>query len=633
MGQRSWLCIGLLILGGTFVEPVFADDLYEARTRYRQAVFAFETGRASDFRNARNALQNYPLHPYLVYYDARSRLSRLGPSEAATLRNSLEPSHLAGRFFRAWLKTQAKRERWSRYLEHYQPTTNTEARCYYLRALYKSGSRAEALAEVEDLWTVAKSQPQACDPLFETWIAQGGVTEAVAWRRLGLAVKANEVTLARYLLKFFEGKPSASAASAFYNAQARPAVVKDPSVFPDTMRGREALAHGLVRFARREPDEASELWRRYQNRFDFADEDIRQIDGRIDLAHARNGAMPANAPNGHDPSIIQGIAEEAVRHQAWETASDWIAALPDEKLGEARWRYWLGRAKLANGDPAHGHRLLGDLARERTYYGFLAADTIGREGVLNSRGVASSSTARTQLRRHPAVQRMTELYAVGDLVNARREWRSVFPDMHPDQQATLIELATDMGWLHQAIIAANREPLNDLLHVRFPTPYKGVFQRHAFEANLAPSLLFAVSRQESAFNPRAISSAGARGLMQLMPGTARLTASRVRADRPSAGDLLDPMINVRLGAHHIAELMAKYDGHRALMAAAYNAGAGRVTRWTRDAAGTPTDVWIENIPFRETRNYVKNVLAFNYVYASLLGDRVPVLGAHERTIP
>ena len=232
----------------------------------------------------------------------------------------------------------------------------------------------------------------------------------------------------------------------------------------------------------------------------------------------------------------------------------------------------------------------------------------------------------------PPVRRMTELYAVGDLVNARREWRYALPLLDETGRRDLVELTARIGWGTQAIFGARDGEMADLVAIRFPRPHSDVFRRHAFQSELPLQFLYAIARQESAFNARAVSSAGARGMMQLMPTTARLVADRVRVKRPSRTDLFNPDVNVRLASHHLARLMRRYRGNRALVAAAYNAGESRVDRWTKDVDGLPTAVWVERIPFRETRDYVKGVIAFAHVYARLAGEDPPVLAPHERTV-
>ena len=580
------------------------------------------------------SLEGYVLHPYLVYYDARSRVNHLSPDAAAAVRERLTDMPLGERLYTTWLLVQARRGRWQRYRDHYVPQTRADAQCYYARALYRTGDRAEALALAPGLWRVGESQPKACDPLFEAWMAGGAPSESLAWARLGLAIGNNERALARYLLRFFQGSAK-KAAQAYYDGHRSPAIVRQRARFPDTEYGHEALAHALIRHARREPKAAANLWRRYQERLNVSAGTSAHIGWQLELALARSGEFPqATEQPAERPSAIRnGMAEASVAHRRWASAAQWIDAMSEANRQTHRWRYWLARASVEDGNPERGQALLAALAQERDYYGFLAAERLGQAPALNERTASASAEAQSAVRRHPAVQRMVELYAVGDAVNARREWNRVYDELPTEGRAALVELAAEIGWVIQAIIGASRAELTDRLALRFPTPFPHIFKRHAFEANLPLAFVFAISRQESAFNPNAVSSAGARGLMQLMPATARATARQARLPQPATAALFDPATNVRLGAHHLAHLMRRYDGHRALVAAAYNAGSARVNRWLKERGGIPTDVWIETIPFAETRGYVKSVLAFSQVYARRLGHPARMLQEHEQAVP
>ena len=605
-----------------------AADRYEDRSDFKRAVFALETGRTSEFKRLKRDLEDYPLAPYLEYFEALRRISSIDPGEARDLQEQWDGTPLRRRFFRAWLMAQARAGRWTRYLEHYDNDSDTRARCYYLRALYKSGRRAEALDQVAPLWTVGTSQEKACDPLFEAWLAAGRLDEETAWNRLHLALQNNSVTLARYLLRFFS-EPLRTTASRYIEVHTRPRNVADLARFPDDDYGRQAVVHGLVRYAAREPEKAMRLWPRAELRFDFADYQRAHALQNLVLAMAEQGSLPASADPSFAATVIEGIADAAIAHGRSDVARDWIEALPENERTKVKWRYWLGRSQLELDDET-GFDRLAQLASQRTYYGFLAAHELGIEPSLNEQRPTAEPFL---LATNPTVVRLTELYAVNDLSNARREWLFLTSQLGDGEAGSLVELLSRMGWTDLAIIAANRADLNDLLEIRFPTPFLHSFQRHAFQTGVPVNFLLAVARQESAFNPVAISSAGARGVMQMMIGTAQDTASAMRERKPSKASLLDPMVNIKLGSHHVAELSAKYQNHRALVAAAYNAGQYRVDRWIREARGVPTVVWVEQIPFRETRNYVKNVIAFSYVYAARLGMPQPVWGAHEQTIP
>ena len=614
------------------LEPLLDQDgLYDDRLDYKRAVAALRAGRSREFRRTAAKLADYPLKIYLDYYQAQGRVSTMGAKRAHELRTEFAESPIGERFYRQWLNAQVRRGRWDVYLANYEPTESASGRCNYVRALYRSGEREAALKQVRDLWVAPESQPKTCDPLFEVWIAGGHLDQDAVWERLALALDANEVSLGRYLLRFFN-TANAGPGRLYYDAHVRPRTVRSMRRFPDTDGGRRALRHGLLRYAEDQPENALDLWRKAAAEYAFSAADKRYIHEWLTAASADGGAVPADGPAEFSTAAVEHIASALIRHQHWEAAARWVVALPEALHATPQWRYWLGRALDAVGDPAAREHLTA-AAASRNYYGFLAADRIGATPALNALPPRNDPSAERALLAVPTVRRMVELHAVGDLVNARREWRYAARTLDDQQQRLLVELTSRIGWIEQAIFGARDAELLDMVRFRFPTPYLSIYRRHAANVNVPVTLLLAVSRQESAFNPKAVSVAGARGLMQLMPSTARLVANRLRVGAPSNRDLVDPDANVHLASHHLAALMARHNRHRPLVAAAYNAGEHRLKRWVRQAQGMPTDVWIERIPFRETRDYVKGVIAFNHIYDRLLGETRTVLAEHERRIP
>lgn len=615
--------------GGREATPSLSP--YEQRLAYQRAVFAIRHGRSGEFRRERAKLRGYALQPYLAYHDAQRRLGSLSAKRAADVRAALADTPLAALFHRSWLNAQVRRGRWDVYLAHYEPSEDAAARCNHLRALYRSGKRTEALDQVRPLWIAPTSQPKACDPLFEAWIGAGRLDQEAVWARLERALDANEVSLARYLLRFFNAA-NAAAGKLYYDVHTRPRRVRSLTRFRNDANGRRALRHGLLRYAKQRAPEALALWRDGAAKMAYSDAERRYIEEGLIAAVAESGQAPSQGPSGFAPENTLRIAEALVWHGQWGPAAAWIQALPADIGAKPRWRYWLGEALRRTGAEAASREQLLAIAGLRTYYGFLAAEALGQTPALNTVEPRLDEAGRAALLGTPAVRRMTELYAVGDRVNARREWRYAAASLPAAQQRDLVKWTAAIGWREQAIFGAREGEATDLLDIRFPTPHIDIFRRHAFQTNLPIHFLYAIARQESAFNPRAVSSAGARGLMQLMPRTARHIADRVRLARPSSDALLIPEVNVRLAAHHLARLMRRYNGNRALVAAAYNAGEQRVARWLKDADGVATSVWTERIPFRETRDYVKAVIAFAQVYARLAGETPPVLAPHERTV-
>jgi soluble lytic murein transglycosylase len=608
-------------------------SVYEQRDAYRSALGHLHAGRSAEFRRLRDSLDDYALAPYLDYHHVNSRLSSVSDGEMHAFQERHGDLPVAAIVHFRWLKHLGARRQWQRLLDNQRPTTDAELRCYQVRALYASGEREAALSQVGELWTVGRSQPKACDPLFEAWIDAGQLTEGRVWERLQLAVAAGQTRLARYLLRFLEGPLSRSARS-LYEVHVDPAKITSGNAYAaDDPYTRSVIAHGLNRLSGRDPQAAAKAWQRYQDTHTFTADETRDIGERITLALARQGEFPSHRDDSVSEGFAVAMAEAALKSENWPQLLYWLERLPEQHRTELRWQYWLARALTQTHVGSERARLTYQaLADARNYYGFLAAQQIGQTPRLNPAPQRDDPVLLAQIKAVPGFVRALELYAVGDLINARREWYALLPQLDTAQQYHAARLAQQIGWVAQSISTANQAQLHDNLELRFPIVYPEDFQRISHATTVPKPFLLAVARQESAFDPRARSPANARGLMQLMPPTANMVAGRLGVASPTVTDLYDPRLNIELGGHHLASLLNRYDHNRPLAAAAYNAGEGRVNRWLRSSNGQPMDVWIENIPFSETRNYVKNVLAFTQVYAQLLNSPVPMLEAPTSTV-
>ncbi len=626
--QIIWTIL-LLVPASAGAEPISS---YEQRALYKSALDALTAGQTTRFREAQQQLSDYVLAPYLAYHELQSRLSSASANEIRNFQTFHGDLPAAKIIHYRWLRRLGNRREWRTFLDNYADTSDAELNCFRLRALYGTGERAQAFAEVPELWMVAKSQPKACDPLFDVWISNDQLTERMVWTRLKLALEANGRTLARYLQRFFKGS-TAQLATAYYNVHVTPSNITRTNRYrTDSAYARDVVRHGLIRLSRREPAAAKKAWRVYRRSDAFSDEDSQAIDTAIAIGFARDGRFPDPADT-IPTAAAPDIALAAITIEDWAQAAHWIDRIGGEERLERRWQYWLARS-LA-GSVLHSDRAqltFTSLAMERDYYGFLAAEQIGTPMRMNNEPLALTPAQINQLRRQPAVARAIELYAVGDLINARREWRDLLPALSDEDRAAAAALAQSIGWITQGIRTASAPSLHNTLVLRFPLAYEDTFQKVAHTTDVARSFLQAIARQESAYDPRARSSANARGLMQLMHPTANGVARRIGVTPPSVAELYDPSVNVELAGHHLAALLDRYDRQRPLAAAAYNAGESRVERWTKNRSGMAMDVWIEIIPFRETRNYVKNVLAFDQVYSHLLGSPVPMLKVHETSL-
>lgn len=531
------------------------QGLYQQRAAYKTALIDLSAGRTSAFRRGKARLADYALYPYLEYHELRRRLSSASTDEMLDFRASHGDLPVAQIMFRSWLKRLGQRRDWQGFLEHYEPSTDATLRCYHLRALYGTGSRDEAFDGVAELWTVAKSQPKSCDPLFEVWIDSGKLTASVVWQRLQLALKKNQRQLARYLQRFFEG-PYKPWAQSLYNVHVTPTTITRTSRYAtDNELSRQVIAHGLERLAGKDPAAADKAWQSYRNSHDFSADERASVDEMIMIAQADDGVFPTTRPAPISAGLAVGMAQAAVAQRNWSEAYYWIEQLPADQLESNRWQYWFARSLATTHLGSERARLAyRALAEERDYYGFLAAERIGSEARLNRSVHSLNAVHVNQLRRVPGVNRAAELYAVGDLLNARREWNKLIPELDPEDQSHAGYLALQMGWTRQGIRIANAAKLHDHLDLRFPLAYQEVFQRISAVTTVPHSFLIAIARQESAFDPRARSSANARGLMQLLPSTATLAARRSKLPAPSTSDLYNPAVNVEISGHHLANL-------------------------------------------------------------------------------
>jgi len=606
------------------------------REQYREALTHLRAGRRTEFERLREGLEQYALYPYLDYAVHQQRLDRLKKEEVGAFRQRWRDTPVADRLYLAWLDRLAERDDWRTYVDAFEPGQDAARTCYYLRGLLRQGEAQLAFDQVAPLWLVPYSQHKRCDPVFKAWIDAGRLTERLVWQRLALSLEANERTLATYLTRLLTG-PRHREALLFLRVNRNPGTVTQHSLFRrDSSRIRTIVGHGLRRLARTDPEAAAEAWLRFEDELAFEPGTARRIDQEVTRLLARKGTLidvPDLSPtaDGRHFDTAEALVVAAIQHGAYERAIRWIDTIDPDRDGDPRWRYWLGRALL--GSPttlAAGRDVLAALATERNYYGFLAAERIGREPVLNAVEPDVAESARARLDREPGFARLRELYALDDRLNARREWRMVAPRLDAELSVAAVVAIAEMGWTDLAVIAAGDAGMTDYLSIRFPRPWPRQYARAAKATALPASFLYGVTRQESAFWESAVSTAGALGLMQLMPPTAARTARALGLRSPSRSQLLTAAVNIPLGSNHLAALVKRYGGNRALAAAAYNAGEHRVDRWLDERPFVAIDLWVDMIPFLETRNYVKGVLAFSYIYGQLLDDPQPFLTERER---
>ncbi|MBN7797961.1 transglycosylase SLT domain-containing protein [Parahaliea mediterranea] len=627
--MRYRLCLTFLVaLAGWAAGPAAAAnyDLDRARDDYEDAVSALRGGRNREFQQLRDQLDQYPLSIYLDYFNLSRQPSAIRPVEARQFVRDSEGSPLGNRLLAAYLERAGRERRWRDFLALMpQEPNSVELKCYYFRARLADGDPLAAWEGAERLWVHGESRPKACDPLFSAWIKAGELDDDIVWARMLKAFDARQ----RSLLRYVGSKGSdrlAPWADKLQRVYASPAVLPRLTLPPDQPRSRDIVSHGLAYLARYKPERALHHWRQYQNDMAFSPEQREQVEAAIVLhslfaESAANRAWVDTAlPRLKQDRLVEIRLRWALAERDWQSMAALLPVLSPGAREANVWRYWQAHVQEVHGEVEAARAALAELATERDYYGFLAADRLGRPYAFNAKPIVLANDRRDALLQLPPVRRVGELNFHRETNNAHSEWYQLLKRSENGQQEALASLAASQGWYRMAIDAANRARAWDALDLRFPLPYQDTFTRYASLHQVPSTELMAIARRESAFYPRARSPVGARGLMQIMPATGRQVASAL-GEPHDTGALYDVEHNVLLGSAYYRQLLDRFDGNRVFALTAYNAGPHRVDRWRHKPGETvPAEVWIETIPYRETRNYVQAVLAYNVVFRHLRGE-------------
>ncbi|RDE24316.1 hypothetical protein DV711_01630 [Motiliproteus coralliicola] len=619
------------------------SKLEQQRQQYRQGVKALNQRDYKTYERLLPKLSDYPLYPYLLYQRHRQQLDKLSAEQLQQFEKNYSDSPLARRLYQSWISEQAKRKRWQVLTDNYRPeSAGISLQCQYLWALHQQGQTDKMLREVGSIWVHGSSRPKACDKPFKVWLESNQYTEQHAWDRFWLALEKGNTKLAGYVRKRLnnpEWKRQAEQALSWHRRPkqlSRFQLVSDQPLSAEQQRlllitlkrlGRLEPLMGLDQLERLaaalqlEPEVQQQLYRSFAVRqLRRYPDSIGELSQRLDPQH-------------QDPQILEWQLRNLILRQDWSAVTKLLEQLPESERERDRWRYWQARALEAEGGDkaiATAASIYNELTFERSFYGFMAADKLGGGYQLNNRTLAQDPDYIGQLARKPGLIRARELYLHNQLRDARREWYASTRQLSREQRYQAAQLARQWGWYEQSIRGAIAARQWDDILLRFPVAYSDPIHQAASKHAIAPTWILAVARQESAFTPDARSHAGAMGLMQLMPATAKETAKKAKIRYRSRSQLAEPGFNIKLGSHYLAGLGRRYEGHRVLATAAYNAGPHRVKRWLAQRNDLPTDIWIETIPFDETRNYVQNVLSFSLIYSDILGQPKQLLHPHER---
>jgi len=629
-----FLKIGILLLGGLFTVAAWAAHGDKAVLQAQQAYAARKPANLE--RAAREVPADHVLSPYVEYW--RLTLANgIGDARIADFLARYPGSRLAEMLRADWLKSLGAREAWPIYLAEYPRLAKPDAahQCYAYRAEWAQGNLGHQ-REAVSMWFTGRDMPSACSPLFAKLIEAGLINQEDVWRRVRLVLETGNPNVARVVATALP-EPQRPAAALLDQASRDPARLLNGASLDMSRRGdREIALYALDQLARLGSGDAEQVLRKRLSQFS------------VDESANAWARLATWAARRHEPVALAWFQQAglvavndfqrewwtraALRAGDWQAVQRVIGSMGNALQAQPEWRYWRARALQAGGQRVAANTFFLALSREHHYYGQLAQEELGPVAQAPAINIKMGSDDVTAISRDPGIARALALQALGLRNEASQEWNWSIREFSDPQLLAAAELARRMEWYDRAINTAERtRELHDF-ELRFLAPYRELAQQAASENQIDEAWVFGLMRQESRFVNVARSGVGASGLMQIMPATARWIARRLGINRFDPKEMQDPAKNIQFGAYYLKHVQSTLDDSPVLATAAYNAGPGRAQRW-RDTRPMEAAVYIESIPFAETRDYVKKVMSNAMYYAARFGQPSVLLKDRLGTVP
>jgi soluble lytic murein transglycosylase len=608
------------------------DDVFlEAREAFQRGDIAKLNERASKLDD------DYALIPYVQYWQLRSRLADLSSGEIQNFLAKHEGSLVADRMRADWLRQLARNGEWESFLREYgkSGTPDTELACYASQAKLARGESG-VLSQARPLWFTSQVLPESCLPIFQAMFDKDMLTTDDSWSRVRLALENGNLASTKMLMAYL---PIAQRLDTrlLESISKRPQRYLERTPLLLKTRGQRELAiFAIYKTAESWPELGSDHLRRVSG---MLSEDERQYawaqlaSGAARNLHAGALAWFKNAGSGMNDRQYAWYARAALRAGDWTDVLTAVNGMSHVERSRPQWRYWRARGLMALGRPVEANLLLAPLSNEFNFYGQLAADELGTSISSVPQTYQPTGDEVDAIAADRGIQRALALYRAGLRYEGALEWQWSIKDYDDKQLLAAAILAVRNDWYERAIDTAERTVILHDFALRYPAPYRKLVQEYAQQLSLDEAWVYGLVRQESRFVHTARSTAGASGLMQLMPATARWVAKRLgmMGHHTTLTETVDS--NIGLGTYYLRQVLDSVDKQMVLASAGYNAGPRRARDW---AASRPLEgaVYIETIPFFETREYVKKVMNNTLYYARLfhqsnlsLRDRLGIVPA------
>ena len=628
MKRLLWL---LLILCPLLAAAAPGDEyILAARAAYRNG----ERGRLAQ------ALQDLKDHgdeanvlePWAEYWQISQRIADAGTldplvrADVAAFLDRQANTYLAEKLRSEWLKALGKSGQWQAFEDAYPLLLrpDQELVCYAAQSRLALQHDRTAIDQLRPLWFSAADLPESCMPPMKQLIASGRISERDIWTRMRHLLLARKFDQADKIAAYLPRQAPRRATLVATAERPRHYLDSRRSFHRMSLQQRELLRYAVERLAGIDATVAADEWQKIQGAFSAEARGhvwahIAMAAARAHLPQARTWYREAGQTQLSDEQIAWQ-ARAALREEDWPALERVIGHMPAQLAARPAWIYWLGRAKAAQGQVAAARALYLGISDEANFYGMLAADELGQPLVLPPPAAPPSAQEVAAARDNPGLQRALALIRLGLRIDGVREWNWTLRGMDDRQLLAAAALADVSEVFDRAISTADRTQVQHDYALSYPAPFRSLIDPQAKILALDHGWVYGLMRQESRFVMDARSGVGAKGLMQLMPGTARWVAKKIgmKDYRPGKAEQLDT--NVELGTHYLSMVLASLGNCPVLASAAYNAGPRRARRW---CAERPLEgaIYVETIPFHETRDYVKKVMSNAVYYSALFEDR------------
>jgi len=655
---KRFLSSTLAVAASVAIGHASAADSSDSDEAILQAYDAWRAGDAMRFARHAQGLESHLLAPWVEYWRIGMRLEDDDPRDVTALLAKYGSTYPGELLRTDWARALGKRGDWEAFDREAAalPRLDLELKCYSIASRLadtfggkaagaKAGARGKTdkaarkaiERDVESVWLAREALPEGCQSLMRTVHARGGISVDDVWQRVRVLFEEGHITEAKNALEYL---PRREAPDERLLAQAARAPQRVIDRLPKSLKRRatrEVVVLAGIRYARKDPAAMAKALQQKRLARRLADGDEKYLWGRVALEGARQHHEDALAwyakvdADKLDDHQLAWKARAALRKGAWRSVRAAIDAMSARGRQDPAWTYWYARALEAQGEASAARAYYLKIAGGTDFYGLLANEELGYVTALPRTAHVPTDEEVAAAGQVPALRRSLELIRLGLRTEGVWEWIHAIRGLDDVRLLAAAELARRAEVYDRAISAADRTERLHNFALRYPVPFHDVFREYARSQQLEEAWVLGLVRQESRFIPHARSSAGAAGLMQLMPRTARYVAHRIGLRGYKPAGVIDVETNVTLGTGYL-RLVLDDLGHPVLASAAYNAGPARARRW-RGEQPLEGAIYAETIPFGETRDYVKKVMANAVFYAALLENRMSPLKKRLGTVP